>query len=273
RALTVEEMRVELSALLAEIRARGIPTTELALDGNEDVTRVLEGLVANGVLAVFDGPERVFGIAPDAHLVASYYRNTVIHYFVLSSIVELALLRAAQAKGDAKAAFFDEAMRLRDLLKFEFFFAEKEAFREEIVREVAAIDAGWETAMSRSPDAVRGILRKKTSLHAHRTLRAFLESQLIVADALVRQPGKVEEGAFLEYCLALGRQRRLQQRIRSSEAVSKVLFQSALKLAGNQKLLEADAQRRQAFADEIRECVRSIDAVEALASARRAGLV
>ena len=34
-------------------------------------------------------------IAPDQHLAAAYYRNTVIHFFVNGAIAELALIRAA----------------------------------------------------------------------------------------------------------------------------------------------------------------------------------
>ncbi len=281
RALTVEETRIAIASLLKEIRARALPTTGLPLETADDVRRALEALVENGVLDAYrDGPEAVYGIGPDQHLVAGYYRNTVIHFFITPSIVELALLAAAEAPGDAKAAFFDEALAIRDLLKFEFFFPEKDEFREGLRAELAAIDPAWESAMSRSPEAIRGVLRKKRTLHAHRTLRAFLESYLVVADALVGLPRTPEpavafdEAAFLGGCLTRGQQYRLQQKIRSGESVSKVLFTTALKLAENRKLVKEglNGAARAAFADSIRALVLRVDVIDAMAGSRRAGL-
>jgi trehalose-phosphatase len=61
---------------------------------------------------------------------------------VNGAIAELALVRAAEDgvahPGDE---FWEEAMRLRDLLKFEFFFADKETFRDELRAEVALLAA------------------------------------------------------------------------------------------------------------------------------------
>ena len=53
------------------------------------------------------------------------------------SIVELALAHAARADGDRLEAFWAQAMRLRDLLKFDFYFADSAAFREHIAEEMA----------------------------------------------------------------------------------------------------------------------------------------
>jgi glycerol-3-phosphate O-acyltransferase len=59
--------------------------------------------------------------------------------------------------------------------------------------------------------------------------------------------------------------------------VSKVLFATALKLAHNRQLVReggADLeQRRHGFAAEVREVRRRIEAIEALAAARRARLI
>jgi glycerol-3-phosphate O-acyltransferase len=59
--------------------------------------------------------------------------------------------------------------------------------------------------------------------------------------------------------------------------VSQVLIRSALQLAENRDLLVAGApelrERRRVFAEEIRDVLRRIDAVDALAAARRARLI
>ncbi len=58
--------------------------------------------------------------------------------------------------------------------------------------------------------------------------------------------------------------------------ISQVLFKSALSLADNRKLLDIDDENlgahRQAFALEIQEALRRINAIDALKAARRAGI-
>ena len=77
--------------------------------------------------------------------------------------------------------------------------------------------------------------------------------------------------------LTRGKQYLLQRRIQSGESVSKVLFETALRLAGNRGLLERGTpdliERRRAFAEEIRAAIRRADAIELLAQARVAGLI
>ena len=128
-------------------------------------------------------------------------------------------------------------------------------------------------------DAVRAIVRRFKPFNAHRVLRPFLEAYRVVGDALERQDAAtpVDENAFLSTCLALGKQYRLQRRIRREESVSKVLFGTAVRLARNYNLLTPDGDelvdRRRTFARDIRAVIRRIDAIEALAASRVAGLI
>jgi glycerol-3-phosphate O-acyltransferase len=100
-----------------------------------------------------------------------------------------------------------------------------------------------------------------------------------VADALEQRApdSPVAESKLLAECQALGNQYRLQRRIRSSESVSRVLFATALRLARNRDLVEPGApnlaERRARFAEEIRDAIRRVDAIDALAASRRAGLI
>src|SRR5205814_9916256 len=147
RALSGEEAIASLRNLLDYVRRRDLPTAgALDLDTPEGVRRALDALIENGVVTCFaEGPEAVYAIGPDKHLIASHYRNTLLHFFVNGAIAELALLRAAEdGVADPTDEFWDEALRLRDLLKFEFFFAGKEAFREELRAEVRLHDPEWE---------------------------------------------------------------------------------------------------------------------------------
>ena len=271
-----------LQNLVHYIRRRALPTTvELGLDSPQSVQRTLDALVASGVVTCYaEGPEPVYAVGPDQHLTAAYYRNTIIHFFVTGSIAEIALLRAgADHVENRRVTFWDEAMRLRDLLKFEFFFAEKDHFRDEIADELALHDDKWESALARGPAAIQALVRSFRPFNSHRVLRPFLHAYLVVADALLLEKPDTpfDQNAFLGRCMGLGKQYLLQGRIRSAESVSRVLFETALRLANNRDLLEAGAadlaQRRKAFADEIRDAIRRADAIELLAQSRMAGLI
>jgi glycerol-3-phosphate O-acyltransferase len=289
RALTLEETGVSLKNIVDYVHRRRLPTTTEIddLDTPAGLRRALDALVGSGVVSRFaEGPEPVYAIGANQHLTAAYYRNTVIHFFVNGAIAELALLAAAEdGVRDRIAAFWDEAMRLRDLLKFEFFFADKDAFRDEIRDEIELHDHDWEASVAVSGVAIRALIRRFKPFSAHRILRPFLDAYRVVGDALERRDPSApfDEAAFIASCIALGKQYDLQRRVRSEESVSKVLFGTALRLARNRGVVDgpaaasldpaALAERRRAFAEEIRTAVRRVDAIDALAASRRAGLI
>jgi glycerol-3-phosphate O-acyltransferase len=281
QALTVQETRKSIANLLENVRMRGLPTTAdfHHLESDEGVEFTLNALVENDVVTLFDeGLEPVYGIADQQQLSAAYYRNTIVHFFVGPAIAELALLHAIQGERvDALPRFWEEVMRLRDILKFEFFFPEKEAFRTEVRQIVELNHRNWEKRIETFELDPQDMIRRTRPYMSHRVLRPFLESYRVAADQLTTVPMGVEfdEKRFLKDCLGLGRQYELQKRIHAADSVSKALFQTALKLATNRRLLasgESDlSANRQAFADEIRDAVRRVDIIVALAAGRRAG--
>ncbi len=283
RAFTVADTRHGLANLLHYVEQRKLPTTAqlFHLESDAGIQLTLDALVENGVVTRFDGgPELVYLIGAEQQLAAAYYRNTVIHFFVNTAIAELALLHVGERPyDDPVQEFWAEAMRLRDLFKFEFFFAEKESYREELCNELAIQDADWEARISEGPEGAGRLVRSFRPFSAHRVLRPFLESYQVVSDNLQRlEPGKrLDEGQFLSECLGLGKQYQLQRHIESASSVSKVLFQTALKLADNRGLLSASdsdiRERRQAFATEIRAALRRVEAIAALGASRRAGII
>jgi len=282
RALTTEEISTALANLLFYIRRRDLPVTGGFDPYDPEVALyALDALVENGVVARYSkGPDAVYRIKPEQQLEAAYYRNTVIHFFVTSSIAELALLEASEVADDrTETVFWDSAMRLRDLLKFEFFFAEKEAFRSELQHELAVQDTNWQSGLGGGAAGCLTLLRAFRPFSAHRVLRPFLEAYRLVGDHLERWEGhdSFDEGKFVGECTALGRQYHLQQRIRSTASVSQVLIRTALDLAKNRNLLD-DASpdlgpRRREFAEEIRTAIRRVDAIDTLAASRRVGLI
>jgi glycerol-3-phosphate O-acyltransferase len=273
RALTLPEIQAILDPLLDYVDRRGLPTTgDLSLRSTAEVEQTLGVLASGGPVRVFaDGAEPVWGIGPDKHLEAAFYRNGAVHHFVNRSITELLLARVAE--GGSASVFEDaweQALRLRDLLKFDFFFARKREYSEEIRAEMALLDPEWEQRPT-EPEAAQALLAAAPVHLAHRVLRPFLEAYLVVADVLAdHDPGdEPDRSELVRECIARGRQYELQRSLHSPESVSKELFDSALRLAANRELLAPGAEvlreRRRAFADEIAAEVRRVEAVAGLA--------
>jgi glycerol-3-phosphate O-acyltransferase len=280
RSLTAAEVRDVLEPLRRYAEARALPgTDEIAeLATVAGAQRTLAALVDHGVLQSFDkGREPVFAIGPENELIAAFHRNTVIHWFVNRSIAELALVRAAEEESDTEQMeiAWSEAFRLRDVLKFEFFFEERDRFRDDMRAELALIDPTWHKEGELTVADVGRALVDSGGLMAHRVLTSFLEAYLVVADCLAAQDPRrpLDEQAFIAECLGVGRQLRLQEQITSGEAVSGELFASALKLADNRGLLRTDdpslGAARLAFKDELTDLVRRIRIVAQLDRERR----
>ena len=223
RALTLGQVRQVLEPLRSYLAERGLPYAGEALRTPGGVRRALGALARQHVVTIYDGGEEpVYAIEQGQHLVAAFYRNSAIHHFVDRAVAELVLL-------SPPADRWDEAMRLRDQLKFEFFFPDKQAYRAQLSAELTRLDPDFETADGRA------VLERSRLLMAHRVLRSFVDAQLVVAERLsARDPGSpVQEKEFLAECSGVGRQMLLQGRLHGPESLSRELFSGALRLAAN----------------------------------------
>jgi glycerol-3-phosphate O-acyltransferase len=264
RALTLGQVRGVLEPLRAYLAERGLPHSGDVLRTETGVRRVLDALAQQNVVTIYTGGEEpVYAIERGQHLVAAFYRNGAIHHFVDRAVAELVLL---SKPGDR----WDEAMRLRDQLKFEFFFSDKASYREELRAELERMDPGWETVTDG-----RAVLGRCEVLVASRVLRSFLDAQLVVAARLAaRPPGDpVAEKEFLDECGGVGQQMLLQGRLHGPESLSRELFSSALKLAANLDLIgpggEELAQSRRAFAARLRDVVERLIVIDEIDAACR----
>jgi glycerol-3-phosphate O-acyltransferase len=83
----------------------------------------------------------------------------------------------------------------------------------------------------------------------------------------------VVEKGFLDECSGVGQQMLLQGRLHGPESLSRELFASALKLAGNRDLIDPGreelAQRRQAFAAQLRDIVARVIRIDEIDAAAR----
>ena len=265
RAYTAAEIEEILEPLLDYIDRRGLPGPDPALCRGLGLQTTLQELTRAGVLTLFDGgTEDVWSIAPDSHVIAAYYRNGALHHFVDRSIVELGLM--ALADGDITgpdrearlAASQEEALRIRDLLKFEFFFPVKKEFLHRLGVEMDLIAPEWREVPA-TPQWIEDTFRATSgALFARRTLQPFFDAQLVVARCLVALGTKeMAKANVMEDCLGLGTQLWMQGVVRSRDSVSTELYDAAYGLAENRGLIDADGDRdrlragRQAWLDEI----------------------
>lgn len=266
-ALTLDQLHHTLQDSLDYLERKQTPMTNSALR-----LRTLEGVraavdaLSNGhpITRVDGGREPVWRIAPENEHEAAFYRNTLIDAFLETSIVDLALVHAEHTEGDRLEAFWAQAMRLRDLLKFDFYFADSAAFREHVAEEMSWFD-DWEDNVAAGGERITAILRAKRPLIAGAMLRPFFEAYEIVADVLRGAAADIGEKELTKLALGVGGQYVAQDRVRSNEAVSALLFATARQVAADQHLLEpaADlAERRGAFVTELRGILHDMSEVE-----------
>jgi glycerol-3-phosphate O-acyltransferase len=226
-ALGQAQFEAQVAQLLDYARERGIGMTrEVAGGAAATIEAAQRALSASGVLARYDGGvEPVFYVTQTGRHAASYYRNTVIHFLVGRAIAELAGRAAAAGRAELSGerdprAF---ALRLRELLKFEFFFSEREPFLREMERE-------WQLL-------ARERAAKQPALLAAcpRILLDFLESYWVVGETLRRLPssGATPSAEVLRRCHQIGQQLLLQDRVQSPELLSNLTFANALRLLEN----------------------------------------
>lgn len=279
-ALTFGQIRLGLADALDYLESRSVPRTASAraLSAAEPVRATLDALVSGGVASlVEDGREPVWLIGPDQQLAATFYRNSLIHFLLDTALCELAVLCARDSPGDPVRAFWDEIARLRDLLKFEFYFQERDEHRRQVSAEMERHDPGWQSRLNSGPAGAEALLAGMRPLVSHVIVRPFVEAYRLVADVLVADDSvvsdifDVSDEEISRRALGLGRQYVAQRRLRSSESVSVLLFQTALQLARNRGLFEPGpdlAERREAFLTELRHLVRRLDQIEDLAIRR-----
>jgi glycerol-3-phosphate O-acyltransferase len=282
-ALTFEEIRLALGDALSYLDSRAVPQTASAraLSAAEPVRATLDALRQGGVVtAIADGREPVWLIGPEHQLAATFYRNSLVHFLLDTALCELAVLRARDDSTDPVGAFWAEIAWLRDLLKFEFYFQEREEHRRQVQAEMVRHDPAWEERLRSGPDGADALLEEMRPLVSQAIVRPFVEAYRLVADVLASEDvaavlsgvgDLADDAEVTRRALGLGHQYVAQHRLRSSESVSVLLFATALQLARNRGLFDLDddlAKRRAAFLTELRGLLRWIDRIEDLALRR-----
>jgi len=276
RARTLEGLTRTVCSWMDVVEARKIPVVGGdKLRTPSEIEATLADLEENGVVSRHvSGLGAVFRITPGQYHKAAYYRNTVIHYFVTDAVIELALLHAAEQK-DTELAFWREALALRDLLKFEFYFASREEFLKEVREKLDERDPNWQVLFQKGEASARSLLDKFEPLVAQGVLRSFVDAYQVLADAMVQKgPNPIDDKKeFLRLCMTYGGQAHLLQRVFSEESLSTTLYETAYKLADYRGLADSDtgnlANDRKIFAEQVRSVSRRLDVLLGLSVSRQ----
>jgi glycerol-3-phosphate O-acyltransferase len=271
RSLSVAETVDVLGPYLDFVTRRDLPTSEkLGLDQPAKVAEILAELESHGVVESFVGKTAtVYRIRRNQHLAAAYYRNTIIHFFINRAITEMALVHLAETgvTGNVRKHMRVETKRIRDLLKFEFFFSATDEFNQEIRRELEDHDVDLQQHLE-AGDVV-AILDRFRPFVSPALLRPFFEAYRVVGDLIEEnayQTG-LDKDSIRRDALQLGKQYLLQGLVAKPESVSKVLFESAISLADNRGLFTdgpTTIEDRKAFAAELRDAVQHLEELAAL---------
>ncbi|MEM7610136.1 MAG: 1-acyl-sn-glycerol-3-phosphate acyltransferase [Pseudomonadota bacterium] len=272
RALTRLELGKDMLRYLKWARARGIRVASEFLRGNDnDLNQLADVLGEHGLVSRFDeGPDVVYALSPEQHATASYYRNSTVHHFIVKAIAEMSLLKVADAGAAGSEAFWAEAERIRELFKFEFFYAPRDDFRHELDVELRRYEDSWSTKLDADPAFANRFLREFRPLFARAALLPFIEAYRIVANIIARlEPGAtLSQKDCVSQSLAYARQAYLQRRISSEASIGKLYFENAYRFAQSQGLVEDDgaslANERRQFSEELTSLANRLDRIGAL---------
>ncbi len=280
RALTEQEVTDEVTDLISWATSRDL---RLSPDFNrqyeQGVGKLLDLMIEEGIMTRFTGgPATVYGIAQGRSAVASYYRNTIIHYFVNKAIVELSLIAVAEREGSDQTPediFWTEVDELRDLFKFEFFYPPSDVFRQEIEEELKRVTANWQEELARGGRGARKLLLLMTPQVAHMSLQMYAEAYSLGADLLasLSETDVIDQQEFVDRCMSYGQQAFLQRRISSEASMGKLLFQNAWSMLSARQLTDHSLsdfkQAREQQAADLNALVRRVEISRASAIASR----
>ena len=271
--VTRRVLEATVAELVEDVEFRALPTSEpLSLlrtrQGLDDIIGTLMdlGIAVDGEDPGADRTRLAYEIPAGQRLAASYYRNTIVHYYLAPAIGELAVAAAHHHRSAPPIRSFHEYVeKIGDLLANEFFFEDHPVLVDEISAGLDRRAPRWRDLLAegKASEVVAG-------LRPHRApwaLRSFIEAYLVVAEELVDLPADRpwNKHHFLARCLERGTEHVSEGRI-TAEACSLSLFSNALRVATARGLLkpalEDLSRRRRSFASELRHLLALADSLD-----------
>ncbi|MBA2663371.1 MAG: 1-acyl-sn-glycerol-3-phosphate acyltransferase [Bradymonadaceae bacterium] len=232
-------------AALIEGAARGPVSVEAVM--GEAVASIMDSALAifaanKQVVITREGDETFFSMDENARLDLSYYRNTLVHYFVPEALLATAILRF-QATTIDHGELMAETLFLSRLFKYEWIYAERAEFENVFGRTLAYFEASsWVKIEGDEADLGRRVVVAEPAAELEffrRMVLTFLEAYAIVASFLPELGQRpIEHGELVKAAIKQGKNDFLRGRIIFYESLSKPTFVNALRLLVDWGVLE-----------------------------------
>lgn len=279
---TQSDIITDVRAMLSTIERRD-PTlyTDWGKSTTQSVQRALRMLEKATVIEEKSGgADPRYAINPDKYLMAVYYSNMSVHQFVNEAFIELALLHAAPKADDVRIhSFWAEIMRLRDIFKFEFFYAKKAVFSDQIEAELELLDKDWRDHMAEDQEKLHNMLLNKQVLLAHAILYPYVETYRVVGHTLAVRDyeDSFDQKAFVKTCMSNGEQMHWQGKVKRIESISKPFIENGIRLFDNLGLIvdEASPEYKTAlekFIGKLDYLLERLQTLQEMARARRSSV-
>lgn len=213
------------------------------------VQRALNLLMQKGIIRYQGGSlTSKYQVVNEQYMQATYYANMAAHHLYHRAFIELALLLSQeQEKSDRQLFFWTTIMELRDLFKFEFFYAQKPIFTKKIEGDLGHFHKN--PGINLRDDAINylQLLSKQKVLVAPVVLFPYLEAYKVIAQGLKQLETEYpfDENNFIDSCLALGGELQWKGKIQRVESVSKPFLVNGVRLAKNLKLIPTQEDSKQ----------------------------
>ncbi|MBI1860345.1 MAG: 1-acyl-sn-glycerol-3-phosphate acyltransferase [Deltaproteobacteria bacterium] len=250
--VTLEQITHVASKLDSYARHFGHPVT---LPDADFSRRAIESLLRDfhrtGIVNTIEGSLPLsFETDRDRRSSLVFYRNNAVHCFVVSSIAVLSLLyeeKFVTHPGVDEQSVFRTALKLRNLFKFDFFFAASPAFMEEVDRSLAYISNhdDWKQLPIRNVvRATSDHFGKEAGKRVMRALLGDLIESYHTAFGFMKKNASLhlDKKALLQRVLKEGQQLLTDEKLGFPESVSLQNYGCALQLAENLGVATSSAE-------------------------------
>jgi glycerol-3-phosphate O-acyltransferase len=237
RGFHLQEIEDTAGLLLSFLRHRGAPLATSFDDFERTIEETLTLLINWKVVSFLEdveGEERFYYVDEEKKGELEYYKNTIIHYFILPAFVAVSLLSGSEEVRPAEKILEDYAF-LKGLFRYEFVYEET----GDPVKDLdAAVRYFLDAAMIVRQGLDGGFALTRLGFEAlpiwAALAKTFMESYWIVLRVMLRQESKVKKaGDPFKTMAHLGLRYQKMGLVDHVEAISRLNFQNAVRALGD----------------------------------------
>ncbi len=262
--LTETELFESADRLMEFLETQGARTSSSlqAHTGREGLREVLALFARDGAVQTLPGPdgELAYRITSSGRVALSYYRNTILHFFVPAAIVAMALI-ASTTTEELDTEVRRRALRLSRLLKFDVSFRDDafdenfEAAMKLLVDRGIANESDGRWTVSAGPTSEARVLAAILTpvLDTHRRMAAWLAEL---------GPRYLRQDAFLSACQAAAGEEKHRPEgatLPSLKSSLRFMVDAGIASKDDGRITVADETTRRRMVDELDGYLRAVD--------------